>query len=882
MVARTRAIALLAFVTCSWTARAHEPEEAAPPPPGLTAPVLVERVEPVYPEAARAASVGGVVGLSLDVRADGTVADVKVLRSAGFGLDEAAVAAARRFRFQPALRDGAPTASTVLFDQEFVIRPHLTAQAAAEPQGPLPPVEAQAPPEPGYQSTVLGRGPTLAASAVSVHNFDFDYRPRTSPEDLLRVVPGLLVVQHQGGGKASQLFLRGFDADHGTDVALYLDGVPLNLPSHAHGQGYSDLSFIIPEAIERIDVEKGPYDVRRGDFATAGAIELITRDTFESSSLKYTLNMFPTIDGRAAAGGRFVGIASPTLPGWAAKLHPWIAFEAGYDKGPFAASEQLDRYSVFGKLSYDVTPSLKIGLFVSAYGSGWIGSGQIPARDVVNIGQFGSEDPSEGGLTERQMVTGFLHYKNGANEIDATVYVTRYRLSLFNDFTFFLKDPVNGDEIEQDDTRTVSGGTITWHFHRRWRSISLLTTVGTDFRWDGGHVDRFSAESQNGDFRKRLARLPGTGNDDDFSLVDLAGYVEEVVAFNRFFRLLGGLRADYLGYDLSDAGETLGAGVPNASGSKQFAVFSPKAAAIVTPIRDRLELYLDFGMGFHSNMAQVALRDGATQTNADGSTFVVHGVPRLYGGEVGARTHLWNRVDALAAVWVSWLENETVFDADQASFVPSAPTRRWGVDFEVRARILPWLFADFDLAQAEATAVPSGGNGGAVALAPRFYATGGLTVKHPVGVRAALRFRALGARPAFDEASPEYQYFTSKTLANGQANPDYDPSRVTAQGWFVLDAYVAYRWRFLEAMASVQNLANTQWSEAQFGNRSCTKDETYNPANPNYAGSGNLLSDGSFVDRCGVVYGAARSGVPDVHFTPGVPFNLQLTLKAYF
>src|SRR4029078_1962829 len=175
-----------------------------------------------------------------------------------------------------------------------------------------------------FESRVEGRGATSAASASSVRDEDFELRPRTSPNDVLRVVPGLMAVQHQGGGKADQLFLRGFDADHGTAVAVFIDGLPVTLPSHAHGQGYADLHFLIPEAIERIDVEKGPYDARYGDFATAGAVNLVTRDRFDEASVQYTLGMFPTIPGRAVAQGRFVGIAAPKLPGWAAKLHPWI------------------------------------------------------------------------------------------------------------------------------------------------------------------------------------------------------------------------------------------------------------------------------------------------------------------------------------------------------------------------------------------------------------------------------------------------------------------------------------------------------------------------------------------------------------------------------
>ncbi len=890
----------LVVIFAAADAAAHEPEEA--PVPATSAPVLVERVAPVYPEAARQAGIGGTVGLELTVGPDGTVSDAKVVKPAGFGFDEAALAAARRFRFRAATRDGKPVAATVLFDQQFVIRPHLVAEVAAEPAPTeTPPIARPPSPEPAppsYESRVVARGPTTAASSMTIRNLDFDLRPKTSPNDVLRVVPGLLAVQHQGGGKADQLFLRGFDADHGTDVAIYIDGVPVNMPSHAHGQGYADLHWLIPEALERVDVEKGPYDVRWGDFATAGAVNLVTRERFESSSVQYTLGMFPTIAGRAVAQGRFVGIAAPTLPGWASKLHPWLAFEAAYDNGPFTASEDLKRYNVFAKLTYDVGPRTRLGVFFQAYGSGWIGSGQIPQRDVPRIGQFGSEDPSEGGLTERQMLTAFFKHDAGNHEVEATAYVTRYRLSLFNDFTFFLNDPVNGDEIEQDDARVFSGGKLAYHFHRRWRDVSFRTTMGAEMRYDGIHVDRWNAESQNGDFRKRLGRridsagdpLAFSGSNDNIDIIDVAGYAEEDVVLSRWLRLIGGLRADFFGFNVDDLGEQLGAGRPQTSGTRQFSAFSPKATAVLTPLRERLELYLNFGMGFHSNMAQVALADGRRLTDSSGNSFTVHALPKIYGGELGARTHLFDRIDAAAAFWVSYLENETVFDADNALFAPSDPTRRLGVDFELRARLTSWLYGDFDLAQASATAVPDHGNGGAIALAPKLYMTGGLTVKHPSGVRAGLRFRYLGDRPVFDETSPEYRYFTAKTLPDGRPNPDYDPSRVIAQGYFILDAYVAYRWRFLELAAAAQNLLNSAWREAQFGNCSCTFDEVYNPANPNYSGSGNRLADGSYVNRCGLGYAVdprngglnTRAGVVDVHYTPGVPLNLQFTLKAYF
>jgi TonB family protein len=851
---------VLAFASAAW---AHEPDENEAST-GLTAPVLTERAEPHYPEAARKAGLGAVVGLELTVGSDGSVKSVRVVRSGGREFDDEALEAARKLRFRPATRDGQPIESTVMFDQQFVVRPHLTATVSAEPgAAPVTPAPVAAPPPSiPYESTVQGRGPMSAASSSTIRNLDFDLRPKTSPNDLLRVVPGLLAVQHQGGGKADQLFLRGFDADHGTDVAVFVDGVPINLPSHAHGQGYTDLHWLIPEAIERIDVVKGPYDARAGDFATAGAIHLSTRRTFDESSVAFTVGGFPTrgCDGgisgcKLVAQERFVGIAAPHLGGWADQLHPWVALELARDEGPFATPESLYRYNVFGKISYDLSPRTSVGVFVSAYGSGWTGSGQIPSREVDagRLDPFGSLDPSEGGLTERQMFTAFLHHRDPVHEFDATAYVVRYRLALWNDFTFFLNDPVHGDEIEQDDARTVAGANLSYHHHARWRSIWFRTTVGAQLRWDGVHVDLWDAESQNGEFRQRLQRHTDTsrfhfGNDDDIDQMNVGLYAEEDAVLTRWLRAVVGLRADYFGFHVSDETE------PASSGVRQKTLLSPKASIVWTPIRF-LDLYTNFGMGFHSNDARIAVQEG--RITADGT--VVNVLPRFYGGELGAR-FTWGRwVSVAAAFWASYLENETVFSGDDGVFEPSDPTRRLGFDLEVRAQPMSWLYLDLDLSQADAQAVTDKGNGGAIALAPRLYMTGGVTVRHPVGVRGGLRFRYLADRPAFDESSAVYQMLNAT-----------DPARVNAPGYFIVDLYGAYRYRWLEVGVSIQNLLNASWREAQFGNRSCVRDEVSNPLNANYGVCGATLA------------GAERVGVPDVHFTPGVPFNLQLTVRAAF
>jgi len=836
------AAALLIYPSIE-NARAHEPAPAAAAP-GLVPPSLVERVEPEFPAAARAANVGGVVELELSVDDAGHVTAARVLRPAGFGFDEAARAAALQFHFRPATRDGQPIASTVLFEQRFTLRPRLVAETSATPPAPPP---AAAPPR-EYASTVVARGATTAASSETIRNLDFDLRPKTSPNDLLRVVPGLLAVQHQGGGKADQLFLRGFDADHGTDVAVLLDGVPINLPSHAHGQGFTDLHFLIPEAIDRIDVIKGPYDVRFGDFATAGVVHLHTRTTFDSSSVSLTLGGYPTLgcasfpgDCKPIAQQRLVGVAAPKLGGWAEKLKPWIAVEVARDDGPIAARQELLRWNLFAKLSYDPTPSTTMGVFFTGYGSGWRSSGQIPSREVDagRLSQFGAIDPTEGGNTQRYSLNAFFRYHEGRHELLVNAWYTRYRMALWNNFTFFLVNPERGDEIEQDDDRHATGLNLTYHVHARWRSIAFRTTVGAQLRWDSSQVDLWDATARVRTGRHVDSGPFAFGNDSGVSVLNLAAFVEEDVVFNRYVRAILGLRGDLFDFAVDDRT------TPAVSGTAQRALASPKATLVITPARP-LDLYLNFGMGFHSNDARIAVQEGRETPRGS----VVNTVPRFYGGELGARVTLWRRLSIAAALWASYLENETVFVGDAGAFEPSDPTRRFGVDGELRLEALPWLFFDLDVAYANATSVPNRGNGGAVALAPRLYLTGGVTVRHPVGVRAGLRFRYLGPRPAFETSSEEYQ-----TL-----NPT-DPRRVNAEGWFVVDLYGAYRYRWFEVAVAIQNLLNADWREAQFGNRSCTREElTTTP----------LCS------------GPDRVGVADVHFTPGVPFNLQLTVKAYF
>ena len=329
-------------------------------------------------------------------------------------------------------------------------------------QAPAPPSDSQdaaSPPPPVLLEPVVVSAPPPVSSSSELYlpGRDFELRPQGRPADILRLVPGLIIGQHAGGGKAEQYFLRGFDADHGTDVALFVDGLPVNLRSHAHGQGYADLHFLIPETLKQVDVYKGPYFVEFGDFATAGAINFVTLDTVPENLVE-------------AAGGswgtqRYLTLLSPTRD----RLKTLFASEVYTTNGPFDRPQEYIRFNVFGKASAALSESVDASVWVSYLNSNWFGSGQIPERAVREglIDRFGSIDNSEGGNTQRFNGNVDLRWRLSENDtIKVHGYGQYYQLDLFSNFTFFLNDPVNGDQIEQSDRNRIVAGLDTTYEHR--------------------------------------------------------------------------------------------------------------------------------------------------------------------------------------------------------------------------------------------------------------------------------------------------------------------------------------------------------------------------------------------------------------------------------
>lgn len=723
---------------------------------------------------------------------------------------------------QPASQESSPRAP-----ESLPASPPATAPASAPASVPAPvaaPVEEGTLPDGVWGLEVRGvseRAPLTAASSSLVRARDFLLRPLPRPADILMLVPGLFVAQHAGGGKANQYFLRGFDADHGTDVLLMVDGVPANMVSHGHGQGYADLHFVIPELIETLEVAKGPYFAEHGDFATAGAFNMVTRRRVEESSLSLAAGGFAS-PGRALSTARSLVITSPTV----GSVETLLAGEAYTTNGPFENAEGLIRYNLFGKATRPLENGGAVSLSFSGYSAGWNASGQLPEREIEagRLDPFGFIDPTEGGSTQRNSLRAAYDISNADGDLQLMGYLTQYRFRLYSNFTFFSRDPNNGDQIEQTDDRTTAGVKGSYRFTRRILDRAWESTIGLELRSDRIDNGLFTSAA-----RERLAPTV----DADISQASFALYAREEVALLPWLRAVLGLRGDYFGFDVNDRLEDLSSTGGGTSGVAQDFLLSPKLSLIAS-LRPDLSFFANAGYGYHSNDARGAVRQADPVTPLS---------PAL-GGELGLRALPWESLELALVAFFLALDSETVWVGDEGVTEANGPTLRRGLELETRARLLPWLFADLDATLTEGTFVQNAGNADAIALAPRVLVSGGLSARHPSGLSGRLGVYHIGDRPATED---EF---------------------LIAQGFTRLDLSGAYRVGRLELGVDIQNLLNTSWREAQFANVSRLASETDASACP---------SDTRAVEEGGVFIGCE-----DVHFTPGAPLNALVTLSWYF
>ena len=599
------------------------------------------------------------------------------------------------------------------------------------------------------------RAPSAASSRL-VGALDVQLRPRESAQELLQLVPGLVIAQHAGGGKAEQIFLRGFDADHGTDVALAVDGVPVNMVSHAHGQGYADLHFVLPEVVERVDVRKGPYNAADGDFATAGAVELRTMDRLESA----------TASVRAGENGTARVFAGIPLGGAAAQSGGWLAGALHTSDGPFDAPQKHRRANAQARWTAPLGGA-DLVLSASAFGARWDASGQIPERAVRDgiIGRFGSLDDSEGGRTSRMDASVALRSSTAGTGWHARAFATRYDFTLFSNFTFLLNDEENGDGIVQNDDRVILGVLGDWSRKTTFAGLPARYTIGA-----GARSDRISIDLGRQAARRRLGDIVHADIAQDHGYV----WADQDIDVADAVSVRMGVRVDAFRFDVSD----------RTSQVVSRARVGPKLGLSWRAAR-ATSLFANVGSGFHSNDAR------AVVTAAAGEEVL----PRALGGELGVR-HIWQGGTIGLAAWWLDLESELVYVGDEGTTEPSGATRRMGVDADARLRITSWLWADMDvsLARGRFRDVPLDRN--RIPLAPRVTSSGGLTLRDVGALTAGVRYRAVGNRPA-DETNA-----------------------IRARGHALLETFATWRFGRLEATVTAENLLDADWNEAQFATTS--------------------------------------------------------------
>lgn len=635
-----------------------------------------------------------------------------------------------------------------------------------------------------------GEAAYTPVASRSVRDRDIALRPHPRPADILRVVPGVFVNQHAGGGKANQYFLRGFDADHGTDIALSVDGIPVNMVSHGHGQGYADLNWIIPELVQSVDTFKGPYSALLGDFATAGAIDMLLQDTAKKSSVSIAGGQFDTVRGLAILqGGEVLG------------GRPMAAIEAYHSNGPFDNGEALQRVSAHTQF---LRPTEKGNLKIAAtsYRAKWNGSGQLPLREVRagRLRRFGSVDPTEGGASERHSLYAKYHGYHGTDaEISAMAYLVRYQFNLFSNFTFFSANPDVGDQIEQEDDRWYGGAKASYRFRTMLGTLPLRTTVGVQARADSAATGLYDAIARDRGEARVDARI---------SQARLGAFVQEDILWTPWLRTVTGLRIDSFAFSVDD---NLG----NSSGQKFATEVSPKVSLVVSPTRNT-DVYLNSGGGFHSNDARALVRETDVGTPLTQAT----------GYEIGARTRLANRVDLATSLWLLDLSQETVWVGDEGVTEARGATRRYGIEVEARVKLLDWLTADGDLTQSRARFVNAPAGEELIPLAPRRTLTAGLSAHHSGGLMGRFGVRSLSDRPLTEDGF------------------------LVAEGFTLLDATIGYRSPQYAITLAVDNLLNTKWREAQFATTSrVQRDPPTNapaPAGSCPAGTRTEQADGNF------------------------------------
>jgi outer membrane cobalamin receptor len=600
------------------------------------------------------------------------------------------------------------------------------------------------------------------ASFSTISSIDVNLHALNSAQDLMRLVPGLSLMQHQGGGIADHIFFRGFDADHGTDVGVSVDEMPLNLVSHAHGQGFSDLHFLIPELVTNIEYGKGPYYSDHGDFTTAGYLSFKTADALKRSEIK--------LEGGEFNSGR-VMTAIDLLSEKAKQSgeSAYIAAEGFYTDGPFKYAEDFNRGNLFGKYIVNVSPKSQLKITLSTFNSLWHSSGEIPLRAVTEglINKWGYVDSVQGGNTAR--TTAIVRLRSALSDKltwENQIYYTHYFFELNYDQTFFAMDSINRDGLRQRESRDLYGynGKLTHHVFLPNAGV-LASTMGLGFQINHIQGSELSHVKNYDDVLNYIQH----GNVREWTL---NGFLDEQYQIGKW-QFDAGLRVDYLNFYYMDFLNP----VSRAVGKM---VASPKLNAGYT-FTNNLQLYGKLGKGFHSNDAKVIAQNRGLDD-----------LPSAYGADLGINWKPASQVYINAALWYLFLDQEFTYNGDDGTFSPGDRTRREGIDFSARYQFTEWLYFDVDIVicQARDAQAPKGDN--YLPLSVPLYTTAGLYFRSPKGWNGGWNARYMKDRPA-------------------NAN-----NSLMAQGYLLNDLTANYTRPHFEIGLEIQNLFNAQWRDAQY------------------------------------------------------------------
>src|SRR6266852_5123578 len=548
-----------------------------------------------------------------------------------------------------------------------------------------------------YENAV---GTSNAASQGYITPQLIEARPMQRPGEVLEYVPGVIITQHSGDGKANQYFLRGFNLDHGTDFRTTIDHMPVNMPTHAHGQGYSDLNFMIPELVSRVSYKKGPYFAEEGDFSSAGAadIDYYTKMPKGIASLGLGSNGY----GRAMAANSY-----DAGPG-----HLLYGFELFHNDGPWVNPEDYRKLNGVLRFSQG-TNADGYTLSLMGYSGKWNATDQIPRRAVDDgtISRFGAIDPTDGGRTSRYSLSLDRHKtlaNGGVFHMD--VYAIKYRLNLFSNFTFFLDNQTNGDQFEQADNRTVFGLTPSWIFSGKWDGRLVTNKFGLDARRDDINVALYDTTARERFKTVRSDKVVQTG---------IGLYYENTIQWTDTFRSIAGVREDFYGARVDSDN-------PANSGTTRAHITPPKLNFVFGPF-DKTEYFLNYGQGFHSNDARgtTITIDPATNKAAD----KVPALVKTHGEEIGVRTEIVPHLQSSLSLWRLELDSELVFKGDAGTTEASRPSLRRGIEWSNRYIPNNWLLVDLDLSVSRAQFRDSDPRGNYIPCSNDRVASLGVTVK---------------------------------------------------------------------------------------------------------------------------------------------------------